>query len=253
MAVPLLIAHRGYPRHYPENSLTGIEAALDAGARYVECDVQLSADLVPVVCHDPDLARTGGQPRSILDSPWAELARATVGEPERFGTTFATETLPTLAEVVATVIRRPGVTGLVELKTESVDRYGAACLASRVMEVLGGHRDRFILISFSAAAVMAARAAGATRVGWVLTRWDDAARLQAATLAPDLLICNYTKLPATPLWSGPWQWALYEIDAADLALDLGERGAAFVETYSIGELLRDPRLHAANAADAGTP
>ena len=39
-----LIAHRGYPAHYPENTLIGLEAAIKAGAERIEFDIQLSAD-----------------------------------------------------------------------------------------------------------------------------------------------------------------------------------------------------------------
>ena len=35
-----LVAHRGYPARLPENTLPSIKAALQAGARYVEVDVQ---------------------------------------------------------------------------------------------------------------------------------------------------------------------------------------------------------------------
>ena len=55
MDIPELVAHRGYALHYPENTLIGIEAAIRAGARYVEVDVQLSADKVPVLFHDRTL------------------------------------------------------------------------------------------------------------------------------------------------------------------------------------------------------
>ena len=40
---PDLVAHRGYALRYPENTLAAFQAAITAGARFVECDVQLSA------------------------------------------------------------------------------------------------------------------------------------------------------------------------------------------------------------------
>ena len=46
-----LIAHRGWAARYPENTVPAFRAALEAGARFVELDVQLSSDLVPVVFH----------------------------------------------------------------------------------------------------------------------------------------------------------------------------------------------------------
>lgn len=46
-----LIAHQGYARRYPENSMLGIRAAIDAGARWIEVDVQMSDDGVLVLHH----------------------------------------------------------------------------------------------------------------------------------------------------------------------------------------------------------
>jgi glycerophosphoryl diester phosphodiesterase len=74
MTVPELIAHRGWPRRHPENSLPGIEAALMAGAGYVEVDVQLSADRVPVLFHDAGLERLCGVPGPVAARRLDELA-----------------------------------------------------------------------------------------------------------------------------------------------------------------------------------
>ena len=60
MTIPQLVAHRGYPEHFPENTRIGIEAAIRAGARLVEIDVQLSADEVAVLLHDQNLQRVAG-------------------------------------------------------------------------------------------------------------------------------------------------------------------------------------------------
>ena len=60
MVIPEHVAHRGYTRHYPENTLIGIEAAIQAGARYVEVDVQLAADKTPILFHDRNLKRVCG-------------------------------------------------------------------------------------------------------------------------------------------------------------------------------------------------
>lgn len=55
---PLIIAHRGARSLAPENSLLAAKKAIDAGADAWEIDVQLSADLEPVVIHDNTLERT---------------------------------------------------------------------------------------------------------------------------------------------------------------------------------------------------
>ena len=55
-----LVAHRGQPQSYPENSLAGFEHALQAGASYVETDVQITSDGVPVLSHDANLLEISG-------------------------------------------------------------------------------------------------------------------------------------------------------------------------------------------------
>ncbi|HEY9197768.1 MAG TPA: glycerophosphodiester phosphodiesterase family protein, partial [Gammaproteobacteria bacterium] len=52
MKPPILIAHRGYAARHPENTLSALQAAVAAGARWLEFDVQLSADHEPVLLHD---------------------------------------------------------------------------------------------------------------------------------------------------------------------------------------------------------
>jgi glycerophosphoryl diester phosphodiesterase len=50
-----VIAHRGAPREFPENSLPGFRRALELGADGIELDVHLTADGVAVVHHDAAL------------------------------------------------------------------------------------------------------------------------------------------------------------------------------------------------------
>ena len=47
-----VIAHRGLPRLFPEHSLKGLQEVLKLKVDYVEPDVVLSRDLVPVILHD---------------------------------------------------------------------------------------------------------------------------------------------------------------------------------------------------------
>ena len=53
-----VIAHRADWRNFPENSLEGIESAIQMGVDIVELDVHRTADGVLVVCHDKTLDRT---------------------------------------------------------------------------------------------------------------------------------------------------------------------------------------------------
>ena len=59
-ALPLVMGHRGALAHAPENTLASLARAADEGADWVEFDVMLTVDDVPVLFHDDKLARTTG-------------------------------------------------------------------------------------------------------------------------------------------------------------------------------------------------
>jgi len=56
---PIRLAHRGSRTLWPENTMYAFERAIDDyGCHYLELDVHLSAERVPMVIHDPGLDRT---------------------------------------------------------------------------------------------------------------------------------------------------------------------------------------------------
>ena len=240
--VPLLIAHRGWRRRYPENTLPALQAAAEAGACYVECDVQLTADRVPVLCHDMELARVSGRPGRLDHLTWDQLAGYRAAEPARLGPRFADTPFCRLDQFAAWLQGWPRLQAFVEIKEESIAAYGLEETVAAVADALAPCRERCIALSFAADALAAARRAGLPRCGWVLGAWKDLKR--AAALAPDFLFCNHEKIPrrSEPLPRDGWQWALYEIDTPEDALAWAGAGAQFIETFAIGELLADTRL-----------
>ena len=75
---PIPFAHRGGASDVPENAMPAFQYAIDAGYRYVETDVQVTADGILVAFHDDDLSRTCGRPGRISDLPWSEVKTALV-------------------------------------------------------------------------------------------------------------------------------------------------------------------------------
>lgn len=56
---PILVAHRGGAHVFPENTLHAFRGSAERfGCRFLELDVRATADGVPVVIHDADVART---------------------------------------------------------------------------------------------------------------------------------------------------------------------------------------------------
>lgn len=86
-----VIGHRGNRAHAPENTIESLAQAVAARADAIEFDVRLSADGIPVVCHDPSVARTTGGTGEVARMTFAELRRLDAGA--RF-TTDAGRTFP---------------------------------------------------------------------------------------------------------------------------------------------------------------
>ena len=236
-----LVAHRGYAARYPENTLVALDAALAAGVRWLECDVQLSADRVPVLLHDADLARTAGDPRDVFDLDAAELAKVSVHEPLRLGRDFEPTPVPRLADAVALLSNYADATLFVEVKEESIKRFGIDSVLDVVRAQL---THACVLISFHDGAIKRASELG-LRTGWVVPEWSDRARAIAKDLEPEFLFSNIKRVPeGAALWPGPWRWAAYDAKSADDALAMAARGFDLVETKAVGELLLDPRIAA---------
>ena len=237
--LPAIIAHRGNAVEFPENTLEGLASAVELGARFVEFDVQLTGDLVPVLMHDADLARVAGRPESVHDLTWPTLSGIPVGEVARLGHRHAFVRPPSLAQAVEAIAGWSGVTAFVEIKRASIRRYGRETVLRRVTEELQPVLDRCVLISFDLVSVKILRMMVGARIGWVLTNCDETARAQAASLAPEFLFVNLERLPRQPepLWPGPWQWAVYEVQDLKTARDCQERGAHFVETMAVRGLM----------------
>ncbi|NHN29970.1 glycerophosphodiester phosphodiesterase [Paenibacillus agricola] len=130
------IAHRGYPVKYPENTLSSFQAALDLSYTYVELDVQLSKDGIPVVIHDYTVDRMSDNKGMVRDYTLDELKRLRIKE---------IETIPTLEETLR--LLKGHINIMVELK-QAGDLYPG--LEEKVLEVIR-RTDTFeqcIIISF---------------------------------------------------------------------------------------------------------
>lgn len=243
MRIPEVVAHRGYAAHYPENTLIALEAAVAAGCRYVEVDVQLSGDRVPVLFHDEGLARVCGVEGSVLDTPLSALKRLSVHEFERFGYRFVGNPIATLSELSDFLVRHPGVTAFVEIKEESLARFGIEEVLARVLPVLEPVARQCVLISFSLPLLAAARPRWHA-LGAVVERWRDARRARA--LRPEYLFCDIHGLPRLWPLRTRARIAVYEVPDAATALALARRGVNFVEGFAAGELLEGLVLAAAD-------
>jgi len=73
LQLPKVIGHRGAAAYAPENTLESFREARRRGATWVETDIKLTSDGVPIVMHDESLKRTTGVDRLVAKTPRAEL------------------------------------------------------------------------------------------------------------------------------------------------------------------------------------
>ena len=166
MAEPLVIAHRGASGYLPEHTLAAKALAVGMGADYIEQDVVLTKDGVPIVLHDITLDATtdvaevfAGRARAdglhyAIDFTLEDIRRLQVLEragrtgglafPGRFPRVKMGLTVPTLEEEIIFLKGLAQTSGWVlgiypELKSPAFHRDEGQDLASAVIAVLAAH------------------------------------------------------------------------------------------------------------------
>ncbi|MCS5713120.1 glycerophosphodiester phosphodiesterase family protein [Herbiconiux sp. CPCC 205716] len=185
-AFPRVLAHRGLAVDVPENTLAAFEAAVGAGAEYLETDVHATADGIAVAAHDPTLDRVAGRDEDVSALTLEQLVAIDLGAGQR---------LSTLAELLVAL---PTSRFNIDVKAEA-----AAAPAAAAIEAAGA-RERVLLTSFSSA-----RRRSAT----VLLP-GVAASASAQEFVPALIAA---KLGLTPLA----RWFLRRVDAVQIPRRVG--------------------------------
>jgi glycerophosphoryl diester phosphodiesterase len=240
---PKLVAHRGYMEIYPENTWAGLEAAVRTGACWIEFDLQMCSDRRFVLLHDADFRRTANLPLSVFDIGSQQLAEISVHEPARLGSRYAPLPVPDLDSVLLKLSVFENLRAMVEIKQESLDRWGMERVMDALVEKLDSYRNQCVVIAYNHSALDYARKKSSLEIGWILDVYDQQHLRRAKLLEPQFLICNATKIPPQQKpWTGPWQWMIYDINDAAVALQWGARGVELIETRDIGAMLQDPQL-----------
>jgi glycerophosphoryl diester phosphodiesterase len=147
---PRAFAHRGWHTGDLagcENSLAAFRRAVDEGFRYIETDVQVTADGVVVAFHDDALDRATDGHGPIAELTYREVRRARIG---------GREPIPTLAEVLDAC---PDTRFNIDPKADAAVHPLLALLRD------AGATDRVCVASFSDQRIEAVRqAAGSTPV-----------------------------------------------------------------------------------------
>jgi glycerophosphoryl diester phosphodiesterase len=241
-----LVGYRGNSAEFPENTLPALRSAIALGIRFIELDVHLSADGVPMVCNEQELATVA---RYSADMSGSQMAALDVSQPKRFGDRFRGTLIPSLMTTLNLLEGRPEITVFVVIGRTSVVRFGHDQVISQVVRALKPFRSRCVLVSKDLATIHTARTWAGYPIGWEISAYDSRTRLKYEALKPEYLFCNRALLPPRePLWRGPWRWAVFDVPDLDTTLELARRGADFVVTRNVRALGEAMRSHAAASA-----
>lgn len=114
----VIAGHRGDREVAPENTMPALKAALDGPVGFVETDIQLTKDLVPVLMHDDWIGRTTNGTGKVSDLTLAQIQRLDAGS--WFSPEFAGTRVPTLETLLVALKDKVAAGGdvkaLLELK-----------------------------------------------------------------------------------------------------------------------------------------
>jgi len=218
LQLPKVIGHRGAAAYAPENTLASFREARRRGATWVEADIVLTADDVPIVMHDDSLKRTTGIDRLVAKTRRADLP------PD----------VPTFEEAIACW----GELGLgcnVEIKpTKGREAETARAVVETLRRCWPSHLPQPLLSSFKDASLAAAHAAAPEIARALLIReLADDWRPRAEAVAAAGINTNgkrLTAVRAVEIRKAGYALGVYTINDGDVAKALVGMGVDCVIT-----------------------
>ena len=103
----IVIAHRGEHLHHPENTLPAYQAAIDAGADYIEVDVRTTSDGKMVLMHDSTVNRTTNGTGSVASMTSKQVLSLDAGA--KFSSEFLGTKIPTFDQALGLAYGKIGI------------------------------------------------------------------------------------------------------------------------------------------------
>lgn len=223
---PRVIGHRGAAGHAPENTLAGFRKAATLGATWVEFDVALTRDDIPVLLHDETLERTTDGTGKLAETTFQELSGLDAGA--WFGDAFAGERIPRLDAAIV-LLDQLGLCANVEIKpTKGRARKTGTLVGRMIAEQWPKSLRTPVFSSFTTEALAAARdAAPMIPRGLLLHRmrrdWQD----RAEALDCLSVHCNHRILNAArarQIRDADYRLLAYTVNKAERARQLADWG-----------------------------
>jgi len=186
-------AHRGASGLAPENTMAAMKKALSFPfVEWIELDVQLSKDGVPVVIHDDTVDRTTDRKGRVADFTAAELQAMDAGS--RFSPAFRGEPVPTLEQVLELTAGKCRLN--IELKTYGGRYPGIEAAVVGMLRRHGRTLDT-VITSFDPLALRRVKEAdGAIRTGLIIDAAPPGLEQALARIGATFLSIGWNRLKA---------------------------------------------------------
>jgi glycerophosphoryl diester phosphodiesterase len=238
---PLAFAHRGGSAHGPENSWPVFQHAVGLGYRYLETDVQATADGVLVAFHDRTLDRVTDRTGRIASMPHRDLAAVRIG---------GMEPIPLLEDLLGAwpdvrfnidVKDEPAIGPLAAVlrRTAAWDRVCVASFSGRRLQATRRALGRPVCMAVSPFGLAAVRIAGSGRAaGQVLASRLARAGVRCAQIPARLATASFMRR-AHALGLHVHVWTVNESAVMGRLLDLGADGIMTDETVALRDVLAE--------------
>ena len=237
MQTPIFVAHRGYASAFPENTLIALDAARQAGAKYVEVDIQLSADLIPVLYHDRDMQRLCQQSGAIHDYSYSQLSEFNVTDSEKFADKFSENKITSLQTFIDYLKKHQELKAFIELKRSMIEKFGEEQVLKVILPLFDGMNEKISFISYNQSILKNINDNSDFSTGIVVDEWNE--YNQKATWQSEWLFCSAEGLPEdnAELNVQP-KIAVFEVGNIGLAKHILSKGICHLETFRIKEMLK---------------
>lgn len=139
-----IFAHRGASAIAPENTMAAFKKAVEAGATWIETDVDVLKDGTPILIHDSSFDRTTNRSGSYYDLTVSDLDDIDAGS--WFSPEFAGERIPTLAQLVA-FMNETGLNANIEIKSNEAGAQMSLQLVDAILKELEALDGPQVIIS----------------------------------------------------------------------------------------------------------
>jgi len=224
------VAHRGYPNKVTENTLESVKTAVEAGAHYVEVDVQLTRDKEPILYHNRTFQRLVGNEKAVHELNWVDLKKIQL-----------VQSLPIthLNELAKYIQTTKDVLFFIEVKRISIEIFNVQTVVDLILDTLKQVKQQCIVISYSLDVLYYVRQQYVIPIGVVIDNWEERNRKDISSLKSEYLFCNLESLPEDkPVKLDKGKLVVFETEDPKVAIELLQRGVDLVETFSIGEMIQ---------------